>query len=123
MNWLADVFRRPLGAESGVMDTKDASPTVQVGGSPGTTPESQAEAESSRNERIRCDLRDSANAMLTSFNDVLLRLQTAEAGSGLTDTVARIARRFEEVHRDIIGLLSSLETRSADDPPGADRPA
>lgn len=105
------------------MDTKDASPTLQVGGSPGTTPASQTEADSSRNERIRSDLRDSADAMLTSFNDVLLRLQTAEAGSGLTDTVARIARRFEEVHREIIGLLSSLETRSADDPPGADRPA
>jgi hypothetical protein len=104
------------------MHNKDASSTVQVGGSPGTTAESQAEADS-KNDRIRCDLRDSADAMLTSFNDVLLRLQKVEAGSDLTDTVARIARRFADVHRDIIGLVSSLESPRADDRPAGDRPA
>ena len=104
------------------MDSKDATSTVQVEGSSGTAM-SQSEADSITNDRIRCDLRDSADAMLTSFNHVLRRLQTAEAGSDLTHTVARIARRFEAVHREIIGLVSNLETPCTDDRLEGDRPA
>jgi hypothetical protein len=91
------------------MESKDASSTVQVGG-PGKKHAFRAPADDGINARIRSDLRLSADAMLSSFNDVLVRLEAVDAGSDLTDTVARIARRFEGVHREIIGLVSSLET-------------
>jgi hypothetical protein len=100
------------------MESKVASPTVQVGGSR-RKDASRAYADDGTNVRIRGDLRHSADAMLNSFNDVLLRLQAVEAGSDLTDTVARIAKRFEGVHRDIIGLVSQLEAPSLDRPKGS----
>jgi hypothetical protein len=101
------------------MQSNDASPTVQVGGCPGREA-SRPPADDGTDLRIRTDLRHSADAMLSSFNDVLLRLQAVEPGSDLTDSVARIARRFEDVHRDIIGLVSQLEAISVPDGPDGD---
>ena len=102
------------------MESKGAFTAVQVRGSRGKDI-SRVNADFGMNFKIGRDLRHSADAMLNSFNDVRLRLQTLEAGSDLSDSVARIARLFEDVHRDIIGLVSTLEAPCTRDRPEGDR--
>src|SRR5687768_14582722 len=60
--------------------------------------------------QLGSDLRASADAIRTAFDDALERLHETGRESAITALVGRIAWRFENVHRDIRNLAASLDS-------------
>jgi hypothetical protein len=68
--------------------------------------------------QIGSDLRESADAVRTAFDDALRRLHESDRESAVTALVGRIAWRFESIDRDIRNLAASLDPTPARLEPG-----
>lgn len=92
------------------MGTNEQSPAVEV--LPATT-ECGTESGHSVVRQVGNDLRESADALRVALADALRRLEALPGETDLVALVADLGERFQQVHHDISGVVSALETPAA----------
>ena len=85
-------------------------------GAPGGKDLYFADGNGNAHDQVGRDLRDSAEMIRTLLHDAFQRLRRLDHDSPVTALVGQAVERFQQVHRDIDGLASNLDSRG--DGPG-----